>query len=80
MENLKELKNKYEGKNMIAKLADMKGNKTKIYINTLETIIVDGKEIINLNYIWQNNKSDDKPVSMGVMPIAELLYKYELIQ
>ncbi len=78
--NLEYLKNEFEGKEMILKKADMKGNKTKIYINTLETIIVDRKEIIFFNYTWQNNKLDDNPVSLGVIPIEELLYKYELIQ
>ena len=73
MENLEELKNKYEGKQMIAKREDMFGIKKKITIHSLVIISNDEKETVNFNYSWQSNKSEDIPISWNIIPIEEIL-------
>jgi hypothetical protein len=59
---LEELKNKYEGNQMIAKREDMFGVKKKITIHSLVIISNNGKETVNFNYSWQINKSEDIPI------------------
>jgi len=74
MENLKELKNKYEGKQMIAKVSDMFGVKKEITLLSLIIINDNGKEIINCSYSWNIGES------LGNMSIEKLLNNYELKQ
>jgi hypothetical protein len=74
MENLEELKNKYEGNQMIAKREDMFGVKKKITIHSLVIINDNGKEIINCSYSWNIGES------LGNMSIEKLLSNYELKQ
>jgi hypothetical protein len=72
MENLEELKEKYEGKLMIAKIADMFGVKKKITIHSLVIIDNKGKEIINCSYSWSIGES------LSIMSIEKLLNNYEI--
>lgn len=74
MENLEELKNKYEGKQMIAKVFDMFGVKKEITLLSLIIINDNGKEIINCSYSWNIGES------LGNMSIEKLLNDYELKQ
>lgn len=80
MKNVEELKSKYEGKQMIAKIADMFGVKKKITIHNL-VIVTDGeKETFNFSYSTQKNKLNRDPLPLNMITIVQLLYNYELIQ
>lgn len=74
MENLDELKNKYEGKQMSAKIADMFGVKKEITIHSLIIINDNAKEIINCSYSWNIGES------LGNTSIENLLNDYEITQ
>jgi hypothetical protein len=80
MQKLKDLKNKFEGKEMIAKIPDLQGFKRKITIHSILMITNNGKEVVNFNYSWQNPKSDGIPITWGITSLAELINNYELIQ
>jgi hypothetical protein len=80
MENLEELKNKYEGKLMIAKIADMFGVKKKITIHTLVIVTDNEKETVNFSYSTQKNKLDKYPLPLNIITIEQLLNNYELKQ
>lgn len=79
MENLEELKSKYEGKQMISKIEDINGIKRLITIHSLVIINIDEKETINFNYSWQNQKSNEDPLGLNLISILELINNYELI-
>lgn len=76
---LEDLKNKYEGKQMIAKRLDMLGFKKKIIINSLVIINDNGKEAINFDYSWRTNKSEDIPMPLNIITIEELVNNYQFI-
>ena len=76
--NLEAIKNKYEGKRMIAKIADMFGVKKEITLHSLVLITQNEKDIINFNYSGQINASlDNIPITLNIISIEDLEKNYE---
>lgn len=77
--NLEALRNKYEGKLMIAKLADMHGVKKEIILQSLVLITLNEEDTINFSYSDQINISlDNIPISLNIISLEDLEKKYQL--